>query len=124
MRKLTDGRGVDHAFEVVGKAQVVRTAWNSSRRGGTVTVVGLGSKKDEVSFNSLELFHQARTLQGCVYGSSDPARDIPVLAETVRAGELKLAAMITDEISLEGVPEAFERMRQGKGGRSLVRFGA
>jgi S-(hydroxymethyl)glutathione dehydrogenase/alcohol dehydrogenase len=124
VRKLTGGRGVDHAFEVVGKAQVVRTAWNSSRRGGTVTVVGLGSKKDEVSFNALELFHQARTLQGCVYGSSDPARDIPVLAEAVRAGELKLAAMITDEISLEGLPDAFERMRQGKGGRSLVRFGA
>lgn len=89
-----------------------------------MTVVGLGSKQDEVSFNALELFHQARTVQGCVYGSSDPVRDIPVLAEAVRAGELKLAAMITDEISLEGLPDAFERMRQGKGGRSLVRFGA
>src|SRR5699024_11617333 len=76
------------------------------------------------SFNALELFHQARTLRGCVYGSSDPARDIPVLAEQVRSGDLKLAAMITDEIGLDGVPAAFERMRRGKGGRSLVRFGA
>lgn len=124
VRGLTGGRGVDHAFEVVGKAQVVRSAWNSTRRGGTVTVVGVGSAKDEVSFNSLELFHQARTLQGCVYGSSDPARDIPVLAESVRSGDIRLAAMVTDEIPLEGVPDAFERMRQGKGGRSLVRFGA
>ena len=89
-----------------------------------MTVVGVGSAKDEVSFNSLELFHQARTLQGCVYGSSDPARDIPVLAESVRSGDIRLAAMVTDEIPLEGVPDAFERMRQGKGGRSLVRFGA
>ncbi|WP_017602875.1 zinc-binding dehydrogenase [Nocardiopsis alkaliphila] len=123
VRGLTGGRGVDHAFEVVGKAQVVRTAWNCTRRGGTVTVVGLGSAKDEVSFNALELFHQARTLQGCVYGSSDPDRDIPLLAESVRSGDLRLSAMITDEIPLEGVPAAFERMRQGKGGRSLVRFG-
>jgi Zn-dependent alcohol dehydrogenase len=122
VRELTGGRGVDHAFEVVGKAQVVRTAWNATRRGGTVTVVGVGSDKDELSFNALELFHQARTLKGCVYGSSDPAVDIPVLAESVRSGDLRLAAMVTDEIPLSGVPDAFARMRQGRGGRSLIRF--
>ncbi|KOX07854.1 Zn-dependent alcohol dehydrogenase [Nocardiopsis sp. NRRL B-16309] len=124
VRGLTEGRGADHVFEVVGSAKVVRAAWKATRRGGTVTVVGLGRVDDEVSFNALELFHQARTLRGCVFGSSDPARDIPVLAEQVRSGDLKLSAMITDEISLEGVPEAFERMRRGQGGRSLVRFGA
>ncbi|WP_285730750.1 zinc-binding dehydrogenase [Nocardiopsis sp. ATB16-24] len=123
VRALTGGRGADHAFEVVGSAKVVRTAWNVSRRGGTITVVGVGSLKDEVSFNALELFHQARTLRGCVYGSSDPTHDVPLIAEQVRTGELRLSAMVTDEISLEGVPEAFERMRQGRGGRSLVRFG-
>ncbi|WP_304454925.1 Zn-dependent alcohol dehydrogenase [Nocardiopsis sp. YSL2] len=124
VRGLTEGRGADHVFEVVGSAKVVRAAWKATRRGGTVTVVGLGRVDDEVSFNALELFHQARTLRGCVFGSSDPARDIPVLAEQVRSGELRLSAMITDEISLDGVPEAFERMRRGQGGRSLVRFGA
>ncbi|MEV2276974.1 alcohol dehydrogenase catalytic domain-containing protein [Nocardiopsis sp. NPDC049922] len=124
VRALTGGRGADHAFEVVGSAAVVRSAWNATRRGGTVTVVGVGALDDEVSFNALELFHQARTVRGCVYGSSDPARDIPVLAELVRSGGLDLAAMVTDEIPLSGVPEAFERMRQGRGGRSLVRFGA
>ncbi|MBR8742401.1 zinc-binding dehydrogenase [Nocardiopsis sp. MG754419] len=124
VRALTGGRGADHAFEVVGRSEVVRTAWNSTRRGGTVTVVGVGSAEDRVSFSALELFHQGRTLQGCVYGSGDPDRDIPLVAEAVRAGDLRLSAMVTDEISLEGVPEAFERMRRGRGGRSLVRFGA
>ena len=124
VRALTGGRGADHVFEVVGSAKVVRTAWRISRRGGTITVVGVGSVKDEVSFNALELFHQARTLRGCVFGSSDPDRDIPLIAEGVRSGELRLGAMVTDEIPLAGVPDAFERMRLGKGGRSLVRFGA
>jgi len=124
VRALTGGRGADHAFEVVGAGAVVRAAWNATRRGGTVTVVGVGSIGDEVSFNALELFHQARTLRGCVYGSSDPERDIPVVAELVRSGELRLNTMITDEIDLESLPEAFERMRRGRGGRSLVRFGA
>lgn len=124
VRGLTGRRGADHAFEVVGSARVVRSAWDATRRGGTVTVVGVGAGDDEVAFSALELFHQGRTLRGCVYGSSDPERDIPLIAEHVRSGALRLAALVTDEIPLEGVPEAFERMRQGRGGRSLVRFGA
>src|SRR5699024_10239201 len=103
VRARTEGRGVDHSFEAVGSAGVVRSAWRATRRGGSVTVVGVGSKDDEVSFNALELFHQARTLRGCVYGSGDPARDVPILAEQVRSGNLELAAMITDEIGLDGV---------------------
>ncbi|MGW9349681.1 S-(hydroxymethyl)glutathione dehydrogenase / alcohol dehydrogenase [Nocardiopsis flavescens] len=124
VRALTGGRGADHAFEVVGSARVVRSAWNAARRGGTVTVVGVGAADDPVSFSALELFHQARTLRGCVYGSADPARDIPLIAESVRSGALRPAAVVTDEIALADLPAAFERMRRGEGGRSLVRFGA
>ncbi|KPC71620.1 alcohol dehydrogenase, partial [Streptomyces sp. NRRL WC-3753] len=64
-----------------------------------------------------------RTLSGCVYGNSDPVRDLPVLAEHIRAGRLDLASMVTDRIGLEDIPGAFERMAAGKGGRALVEFG-
>lgn len=122
VRGLTGGRGVDHAFEVVGASTTIRAAWGMTRRGGTTTVVGVGAKDDIVNFSALELFRFARTLRGCVYGSSDPARDIPVLAAHVRDGDLDLANMVTDEIGLDDVPAAFQRMRDGKGGRSLIRF--
>ncbi|GAB3495016.1 Zn-dependent alcohol dehydrogenase [Nocardiopsis coralliicola] len=122
VRALTGGRGADHVFEVVGSGPTIRTAWSMARRGGTATVVGVGSAADSVAFNPLELFFLAKTLRGCVYGSTDPLRDIPVLAEHVRAGEIDLDAMVTDRIDLDGVPEAFDRMRAGKGGRSLIRF--
>ena len=121
-RTLTGGRGADHAFECVGRASTIRAAWSSTRRGGRTTVVGIGGKDDLVSFSALELFHFARTLSGCVYGNSDPARDVPVLAEHVRAGRLDLDALVTDRITLDEVPAAFERMAAGKGGRSLVEF--
>ncbi len=122
VRALTDGRGVDHAFEVVGTSTTIRAAWGVTRRGGTTTVVGIGGKDDLVNFSALELFHFARTLRGCVYGSADPARDVPVLAEHVRDGDINLASMVTDEIGLDDVPAAFARMREGMGGRSLIRF--
>lgn len=122
VRKLTGGNGADHAFECVGRSSTIRAAWSSTRRGGRTTVVGIGGKDDLVSFSALELFHYARTLTGCCYGNSDPARDVPVLAEHVRAGRLDLEALITDRITLDEIPAAFERMAAGIGGRSLVVF--
>ncbi|MFI5611453.1 Zn-dependent alcohol dehydrogenase [Amycolatopsis sp. NPDC051903] len=124
VRGLTEGRGADHAFECVGAAATIRTAWSSVRRGGHCTVVGVGRRDQEVVFNPLEIFHFARTLTSTVYGASDPDRDIPVLAEEVKSGDLNLESLVTHRISLEEVPGAFERMRAGQGARSLIRIGA
>ncbi|MEU3348176.1 Zn-dependent alcohol dehydrogenase [Streptomyces sp. NPDC006700] len=122
IRALTGKQGVDVAVECVGRAVTIRAAWESTRRGGRTTVVGIGGKDEQVTFNALELFHWGRTLTGCVYGNADPARDLPVLAEHVRAGRLDLTTLVTDRISLDDIPAAFENMLAGKGGRALVVF--
>ena len=122
IRARTGKQGVDVAVECVGRAVTIRTAWESTRRGGRTTVVGIGGKDQQVTFNALELFHWGRTLSGCVYGNSDPAKDLPVLAEHVRAGRLDLGTLVTERIALEGIPAAFENMVAGKGGRALVVF--
>ncbi|MEU1626581.1 zinc-binding dehydrogenase [Streptomyces sp. NPDC020096] len=122
IRKLTGGHGADAAIECVGRADTIRTAWSSTRRGGRTTVVGIGGKEQQVTFSALEIFHFARTLTGCVYGNSDPAKDLPVLAEHVRAGRLDLGAMVTDRIGLDAIPSAFDAMLAGRGGRALVVF--
>ncbi|KRD16250.1 MULTISPECIES: Zn-dependent alcohol dehydrogenase [unclassified Streptomyces] len=122
IRALTGRQGVDVAVECVGRAVAIRTAWESTRRGGRTTVVGIGGKDQQVTFNALELFHWGRTLSGCVYGNSDPAMDLPVLAGHVRAGRLDLGALVTERIALEDIPGAFDNMLAGKGGRALVVF--
>ncbi|MGW0914317.1 Zn-dependent alcohol dehydrogenase [Streptomyces sp. NPDC002784] len=122
IRGLTGKQGVDVAIECVGRASTIRTAWDSTRRGGRTTVVGIGGKDQEVTFNALEIFHWGRTLSGCVYGNADPARDVPVLAELVREGRLDLGMLVTERIGLEGIPAAFDNMLAGKGGRALVMF--
>ncbi|OEJ27649.1 alcohol dehydrogenase [Streptomyces agglomeratus] len=122
IRKLTGGQGADVAIECVGRAVTIRTAWDSTRRGGRTTVVGIGGKDQQVTFNALEIFHFGRTLTGCVYGNSDPARDLPVLAGHIRAGRLDLGSMVTEKIGLDGIPAAFDNMIAGKGGRALVVF--
>ncbi|MGA4867377.1 zinc-binding dehydrogenase [Streptomyces lavendulocolor] len=122
VRKLTGGHGADVAVECVGRAVTIRTAWDSTRRGGRTTVVGIGGKEQQVSFHALEIFHWGRTLSGCVYGNSRPAEDLPAIAAHIRAGRFDLGALVTERISLDGIPAAFDNMIAGKGGRALVVF--
>ncbi|HET6856034.1 MAG TPA: zinc-binding dehydrogenase, partial [Streptomyces sp.] len=107
VRKLTGGHGADVAIECVGRAVTIRAAWDSTRRGGRATIVGIGGKDQQVTFHALELFHFGRTLSGCVYGNCAPERDLPVIAEHVRAGRLDLGSMVTERIGLDGIPAAF-----------------
>lgn len=122
IRALTGGEGADVAVECVGRAATIRAAWESTRRGGRTTVVGIGGAEEQVTFHALELFHWGRTLSGCVYGNSDPAVDVPVLGEHIRAGRFDLGALVTGRIGLDGIPAAFEEMLAGRGGRALVVF--
>ncbi len=122
IRALTDGRGVDHAIECVGRAQTIRTAWSVTRRGGQATIVGLGARDDTVSFNALEVAHFARGLRGSMYGNTDPAADIPLLLEHVRAGRLDLGALVSRRIALADVELAFSEMVAGRGARTLIVF--
>ncbi|MGW7556174.1 Zn-dependent alcohol dehydrogenase [Streptomyces rimosus] len=122
IRKLTGGHGADVAIECVGRADTIRTAWSSTRRGGRTTVVGIGGQDQQVTFSALELFYFGRTLSGCVYGNSDPATDLPHIAEHVRTGALDLSGMVTEHITLDGIPAAFQAMREGRGGRALIVF--
>lgn len=122
IRKLTGGIGADVAIECVGRADTIRAAWSATRRGGRTTVVGIGGQEQQVTFSALELFYFGRTLSGCVYGNSDPARDLPVIAGHVRSGALDLSALVTERIGLDGIPAAFDAMLAGKGGRALVVF--
>ncbi|MGC5033567.1 zinc-binding dehydrogenase [Micromonospora sp. DT229] len=122
IRKLTDGRGVDHAVECVGRAATIRTAWRATRRGGQVIVVGMGGKDDLVALSALEIFHSARTLRSSVYGSSDPDRDLPELARAVLDGSFDLDFLVSDRITLDEAPEALARMARGEGARTVVLF--
>jgi S-(hydroxymethyl)glutathione dehydrogenase/alcohol dehydrogenase len=122
IRSLTGGRGADHAIECVGRADTIRTAWSSTRRGGQTTVVGLGAATDQLTFNALEVGHFARTLRGCMYGSTDPAVDIAFLIDRYRDGSLDLRSMVSQEIGLSEVGDAFDRLSAGSGARSVVVF--
>jgi S-(hydroxymethyl)glutathione dehydrogenase / alcohol dehydrogenase len=122
IRVRTEGRGADHALECVGRASTIRAAWRATRRGGKVTVVGMGSNDDLVSLSALDVFSSNRTLRSSLYGQTDPDVAVPELAADVLAGRLSLDHLITDRITLPDVPDAFDRMARGEGARSVVQL--
>jgi S-(hydroxymethyl)glutathione dehydrogenase/alcohol dehydrogenase len=115
---ITSG-GVDHSFEVVGTGATIRLAWDAIRPGGTAVVVGLTPAGIEVSLPAIE-FLSEKSIVGSYYGSADPAETFPGLVELVRSGRLELADMVSHLIDLDGIEEAFDRLRRGEGDRSVV----
>jgi Zn-dependent alcohol dehydrogenase len=113
------GGGVDHAIEVVGIAATIRQAWDVLRPGGTAVVVGLAPVGLEVPIPAIE-FLSDKSLKGCFYGSGNPAADIPELAAMAASGRFSVADSVSHFTDLEGVNDAFERMNQGVGARTIV----
>ncbi|MEV0897669.1 alcohol dehydrogenase catalytic domain-containing protein [Actinoplanes sp. NPDC049802] len=120
IRDLTGKLGADHAIECVGRASTIRAAWRATRRGGQVTVVGMGAADDMVQLAALDIFSSARTLKASVYGQADTDIEVPALARDVLDGKLNLDHLITDRITLAEVPAAFDRMSRGEGARSVA----
>jgi S-(hydroxymethyl)glutathione dehydrogenase/alcohol dehydrogenase len=117
---LTDGLGVDYAFEVVGVPLTMQLAWGITRRGGTTVAVGAGSADESTSFSMFDLFFQSRTLIGCVYGSADPDRDFPRFLGMWRDGQLPIDRLVTERITLDQINDGFEAMQAGEGARSVI----
>jgi len=119
---LTGGEGFDYAFEVVGRSQTIRAAFDAARRGGTVVVVGVGRADDIVQFSAFEFFFAEKTLKGTIYGSSDVRTEFHRLIRLWRAGRLDLEGMITRRLDLSQINDAFAAMRRGEGIRQLIKL--
>jgi len=113
------GRGADHAFEVVGRPDTMRLAWDCLRPGGTAVVVGLAPQGVEVALPAIE-FLSDKGIRGSYYGSGDAASDLPRLAELALSGELDLASVVTSVEPLEAVDGALDRLRRGEGARTVL----
>ena len=113
------GGGVDYAFEVIGRPETIRSAWDAIRPGGTAVVVGLVPDGVEATVPAVE-FLSDKSLVGTYYGSGDPAFELPGLAELALAGEIDLRGVVTHVDGLEGVEAALDRLRRGEGARTVL----
>ena len=122
IRALTDGKGVEYAFEAIGLPATMRQAYDSLRKRGMAVVVGVTPMTAEVSVPVMSLVYEERILTGSVYGSSRPSIDIPKLIALYRTGKLKLDELLTRRYPFAQINEAYDALERGEVARSVVTF--
>jgi S-(hydroxymethyl)glutathione dehydrogenase/alcohol dehydrogenase len=120
MRELTGGAGFDYVFECVGRSALVRQAYDLTRRGGSVVVVGAGSREDLVQFSMNELFYDNKRILPSMYGGGDVRLEYDRLIRLWRAGRFDLESMVTARLPLERLDEALDLLRSGKAVRTVI----
>ncbi|WP_033825172.1 Zn-dependent alcohol dehydrogenase [Kitasatospora sp. MBT63] len=118
--KGQDGGGYDYVFEAVGRSATVRAAYDATRRGGAVVVIGAGAKDDQVPFSMAELFFNEKRILPSMYGGGEVRRTMARAVDLWRAGRLDLAGMVTHRLPLAAVNEAIAQMRSGEALRTVL----
>lgn len=120
IRSLTDGLGVDYAFEVIGVPAVITQAFLSVKRGGKAVVVGVPGFDQMAMIPAAMLALEEKSVIGSLYGSANMRRDMPKLLELYMQKRLKIDELISRRITLDQVNDAFEAMEKGEVARSVI----
>ena len=117
---MTNGIGVDYAFEVVGSGRLVERCFKATRMNGMTVLVGVGKADDRFSFNAMILPFTGKTLRGCMYGSANFKVDFPMYLDLYRQQKLDLDGLITKTYSIDEAPQAFEDLEKGANARGVI----
>ncbi|MFQ5416133.1 MAG: zinc-binding dehydrogenase, partial [Myxococcota bacterium] len=121
-KELTGGLGPDYTFEAVGIPSLMAESYAAARRGGTVTIVGVGKLTENVPFNALMLSLEGKTVKGSYYGDTNFHHDFPMILDLYTAGKLNLDDMVTTTYGIEEAPKAFDDMEAGKNARGVILY--
>ena len=124
VKQLTEGRGADYTFEVIGLPSTQEQAYRMARRGGTAVFVGVPKMTDMLQMQAFLPVFEEKTIKGCWYGSARPHIDIPRLIDLYKAGRLKLQELISRKFKIDQVNEAFAALAKGEVARGVITMAA
>jgi Zn-dependent alcohol dehydrogenase len=118
VRSLTEGRGADYSFEVIGLGKTIEQAYACSRQGGTTIVVGAPSREDTVTIPASSLLTESNQRVG--HGSARPHVNMPRLIDLYMKKKLKIDELVSRTYSLDEVNTAMTALEKGEVARSVV----
>ncbi|MDV7218670.1 alcohol dehydrogenase catalytic domain-containing protein [Streptomyces prunicolor] len=113
--------GADHAFECVGRVELIRQAVDLLDRHGQAVLLGVPPATAEASFLVSSMYLD-KSILGCRYGSSRPQRDIALYAQLYREGRLLLDELVTETYPVEDFEKAAEDAEAGRVARGVLTF--
>lgn len=114
VQALTEGRGADLSFEVVGVTAAVQTALASTRKGGSLTLVGNLSPMIELPLQSVV------TRQITLYGSCASSGEYPACIDMLARGAVDVSPLISAVVPLRDAAGWFERLYRREPGLMKV----
>jgi S-(hydroxymethyl)glutathione dehydrogenase/alcohol dehydrogenase len=121
VRGLTDGRGVDHAFEATGIPALAFLPLRLVRNGGTAVQVSGAHGPVAVP---LPWFMWDKRYLTPLYGGCHPARDFPRLFAWVASGDIDIASMVSHTYSLDELGSALADMLAGRCTKGVLSLAA
>ena len=113
--------GADVVIEAVGRPETWKQAFYARDLAGTVVLVGVPTPDMKVpDLPLIDVFGRGGSLKSSWYGDCLPSRDFPMLVDLYQQGRLDLDAFVTEEIGIDDVEAAFDRMHGGDVLRSVV----
>lgn len=113
--------GVDHAFEVIGLASTSQQAIKMARLGGGAYLIGLHKAGTSIQVDVMgDLIDRQVIVRGVYMGSSNIKHDIPMYAQLYLQGRFNLDDLISREISLSEINDAYQELKSGAIARSVI----
>ena len=122
IQALTNGNGADVVIDAVGRPETWKQAFYARDLAGTVVLVGVPTPTMQLEIPLLDVFGRGGALKSSWYGDCLPTRDFPMLIDLYQQGRLPLDAFVTEEIGIDDVEAAFDKMHGGEVLRSVVLF--
>jgi len=116
------GGGADFVFECIGLVPTVQQAVAMTGRGGTTVLVGVVPVTQTVALSAADITLQEKKITGSYMGSNRFRFDMPKYVDFYLDGRLRLDEMISSRIGLDGVNDAFDKMRRGEVARQVIVF--
>nr|WP_285601020.1 S-(hydroxymethyl)mycothiol dehydrogenase [Kineosporia sp. NBRC 101731] len=120
IQALTGGFGADLVVDAVGRPETYRTAFYARDLAGTVVLVGVPNPEMKLELPLADVFGRGGSLKSSWYGDCLPSRDFPTMVDLHLQGRLPLEKFVSETIALDGVEEAFAKMKTGQVLRSVV----
>ena len=113
--------GADVVIEAVGRPETWKQAFYARDLAGTVVLVGVPTPDMSIpEIPLIDVFGRGGSLKSSWYGDCLPSRDFPMLVDLYQQGRLDLDAFVTEEIGIDDIEAAFDKMHGGDVLRSVV----
>jgi S-(hydroxymethyl)glutathione dehydrogenase/alcohol dehydrogenase len=122
VREMTEGLGVDYAFDAIGGEKTAMLAVDAIAPGGHAVLVGIPAFSTTAAIAPFQVVYGEKKITGTYYGSIRPAVDFAVLADLDMSKRINLDGLISRTYTFDEINEGFRLLTSGQVARGVIVF--